>query len=117
MQAADGVVLASHWEGLPMALLEAAACGLPAVATDVPGSHEAIVAGETGYLCSRGDSAQMAAAMQRVMQLDPEERRAMGSRARQRAIAEFDLESVLDRWETLYTELLVRQAKPVRWAR
>ncbi len=117
LQAADGVALASRWEGLPIALMEAAACALPAVATSVPGSREAILPGQTGYLCSPEDPAELAASMQHVMQMTPEERRAMGGRARQRIIAHFDLDSVLDRWETLYTELLADRPLPMRWAR
>ena len=117
LQAADGVALASRWEGLPIALLEAAACALPAVATRVPGSREAILPGQTGYLCSPGDPAELATAMQRVMQMPPEERRAMGDRAQQRVIAHFNIESLLDRWEKLYTELLADRPLPMRWAR
>ena len=56
MQAADGFVLASQWEGLPMGLLEAAACALPAVATDVPGTREVIAHGQTGWLTRACDA-------------------------------------------------------------
>lgn len=116
MRAADGFVLTSRWEGLPMVLLEAAACGLPAVATDVAGSREVIVPGQTGYLCPPGDAAQLAAAMHYVMQMTPAERRAMGVEARRRTMAKFSLEKTLDRWEKLYEELLLRHAAPVRRA-
>jgi glycosyltransferase involved in cell wall biosynthesis len=106
MQAADGFVLSSSWEGLPMALLESAACALPAVATEVPGTREIIFNGWTGWLTPAGDADALSKAMLTVMQTPPEERRAMGERARQQVIAQFSLESVLDRWEQLYTELL-----------
>lgn len=115
MQVADGFVLASRWEGLPMGLLEAGACALPAVATDVPGSREAIVVGTTGWLSAAGNANALAAAMSRVMQARPEERIAMGERARQHVVENFSLESVLDQWEALYAELLERNPKPVRW--
>ncbi len=52
MQAADGFVLSSLWEGLPVSLLEAGACGLPCVATAVAGSQEVVMDGATGYLAS-----------------------------------------------------------------
>lgn len=116
MQAADGVVLASRWVGLPLVLLEAAACGLPAVATDVDGSREVVVPGSTGVLCAPGDPAEMAAAMQYIMRLPVAERAAMGMRAREQAVAEFSLTQVLDRWEALYGDLLGRHSRFPRHA-
>lgn len=105
MQAADGFVLCSRWEGLPMALLEAAACALPMIATDVPGTREAVVDGETGRLVRTGEPAELAAAMAALMDAPAEARRAMGDRARQRALECFSLERVLDEWEDLYAEV------------
>jgi glycosyltransferase involved in cell wall biosynthesis len=116
MQAADGFVLSSRWEGLPMALLEAAACALPAVATDVPGTREAIVDGQTGLLTTPGDPNALAATMLRMMQGTPDHRRAMGDRAHQRIVDCFSLENVLNRWEALYADLLQRNRRPTRWA-
>lgn len=106
MQAADGFVLASRYEGLPMVLLESGACGLPAVATNVAGSREVIVNGETGWLaCAEGADA-LFAVMSRLMRVSAAERRAMGERARRSVIQRFSLDSVLNRWESLYRELL-----------
>lgn len=115
MQAADGFVLSSRLEGLPMALLEAAACALPAVATDVPGTREAVVHGQTGLLAAAGNAAALEDAMTAMTRTPPEERRAMGDRARQRVIERFSLEAVLDRWEALYAGLLQRNLTPKRW--
>jgi glycosyltransferase involved in cell wall biosynthesis len=110
MQAADGLVLASRYEGLPMVLLEAGACGLPAVATDVAGTREVIVNGETGWLaCAEGPDA-LVAVMARLMRVSSAERRAMGERARRSVVERFSLETVLDRWEAIYSELLERRA-------
>jgi glycosyltransferase involved in cell wall biosynthesis len=106
MQAADGFVLASRWEGLPTALLEAAACGLPIVATDVPGTREAVDDGRTGRLAEAGDPDQLAAAMTATMRDSPEIRRTMGRMARERVIERYGLDAVLDRWERLYGELM-----------
>ena len=117
MQAADGFILSSRWEGLPMGLLEAAACALPALATDVPGTREVIVDGQTGWLAPVGDSPALGMAMTRMMRTPPEERRAMGERARQRVMEQFSLEVVLDRWEAFYAELLERNPKPIRCGR
>ena len=117
MQAADGFVLSSRWEGLPMALLEAAACGLPAVATDVAGTREAIVEGQTGFLALPGNADTLRGAMGKLMETPPEERGAMGERARQRVNEHFSLEKVLDRWEELYCDLLASNPCPRRWGR
>ena len=109
MQAADGFVLSSRYEGLPMVLLEAGACGLPAVATDVPGTREVLVDGETGWLVPAGDPERLAVAMSRLMHHPLNERRAIGERARQHVVEHFSLEAVLDRWERLYADLLERK--------
>jgi len=111
MQAADGVALASRWEGLPMALLEAGACGVPAVATDVAGSRETIVHGETGLLAKAGDTEAFAGAMKELMDTPAETRRKIGERARQLVTERYGIDSILDRWEALYEELLRRRVK------
>jgi glycosyltransferase involved in cell wall biosynthesis len=113
MQAADGFVLSSRYEGLPMVLLEAGACGVPAVATDVPGTREVVTDGVNGFLGKAGDPCSLGEAMTRLMSMPADQRFAMGERARHRVIAEFSLETVLDRWEWLYEELLDR--KNVNW--
>jgi glycosyltransferase involved in cell wall biosynthesis len=117
MQAADGFVLSSRCEGLPMGLLEAAACALPAVATDGPGTPEVLVDGETGWLTPAGNATTLGKAMTKMMQTTPEQRRAMGERARQLVIERFSLEAVLDRWEALYRDLLQRNPRRARWGR
>lgn len=115
MQAADGFVLSSRWEGLPMGLLEAAACALPPVATDVPGTREVIADGQSGWLIPAGDAIALSTAMTRMMRTPLEERRAMGERARQLTIERFSLETVLNQWDDLYNELLQRNPKPRHW--
>ena len=117
MQAADGFVLSSRCEGLPMGLLEAAACALPAVATDGPGTPEVLVDGETGWLTPAGNATTLGKAMTKMMQTTPEQRREMGERARQLVIERFSLEAVLDRWEALYRDLLQRNPRRARWGR
>jgi glycosyltransferase involved in cell wall biosynthesis len=113
MQAADGFVLASRLEGLPMVLLEAGACALPSVATDVPGTREVIVNGKTGFLSRPGDPEALAAAMTRLMAAPLPARRAMGEQARRHVLEHFSIERVLDKWEQLYFELLSRD--PANW--
>jgi glycosyltransferase involved in cell wall biosynthesis len=116
LQAADGFVSSSLWEGLPVSLLEAGACGLGCVATAIAGSREVVVDGETGLLAQPQDAESLRRAMARLMQMPPEARRAMGMNARLRIEARFSLCSVMDGWEALYGELLAVNPHPRRWA-
>jgi len=102
MQAADGFLMTSRWEGLPMVLLEAGASGLPVVATDVGGSRDAVVDGVSGYVTPVGDPARSAAAIGRVMSLSGADRRVMGDAGREHIRATFDIRAVCDTWERLY---------------
>lgn len=113
MQAADGFVLSSRYEGLPMVLLEAGACGVPAVATDVPGTREVVVDGVNGWLARAADPISLAESMTKLSQMPLEERYAMGECARRRVIKEFSMEIVLNEWERLYEALLAH--KRVNW--
>jgi len=114
MQAADGFVLASRWEGLPIALLEASSCALPAVATSVPGITDVISDSQGGILARGCDSSDLAGAMTRLMQMSPAARDALGESARHTVIRRFSLETVLSRWEELYLDLLIRNPRPRR---
>lgn len=114
MQAADAFVLSSRWEGLPIGLLEAGACALPAAATDVAGTREVIVDGQTGILAAPGDAFSLQRAMAHIMGLSAAERGAMGQQARARVAERFSLDAVLDRWEALYEMLLERHPTPRR---
>ena len=109
LNAADAFVLASAWEGMPLVLLEAAACARPIVATDVGGNREVVLHGETGYLVPPGNPDALADAMLRLMNLPEPERRAMGQAGRQHIVKNFDIERIVDRWEQLYLELLERK--------
>ena len=106
MNAADGLVLSSVVEGLPMVLLEAAASGLPAVATDAGGTREAVAEGETGFIVPCANPAALAAAMSRMAAFSPAERQRISAAARARAAAQFDLRAVATEWERTYRELL-----------
>ncbi|MEM1268602.1 MAG: glycosyltransferase [Bacteroidota bacterium] len=106
MNAADGFVMSSAWEGLPMVLLEAGASGLPAVATDVGGNAEIVVHGQTGYIVPPGDSAALSERMCGFMALPEDAREAVSARAREHVSKHFDLNQIVTRWESLYRELL-----------
>jgi len=106
MNASDAFVMSSSWEGLPLALIEAQACGLPAVVTDVGGNAEIVVKEETGFIVPPQNPEALAEAMLRLMALPVEMRQQMGRLARQRVEQQFSLESVVTQWENLYHELL-----------
>lgn len=105
MTASDGFVMSSSSEGLPMVLLEAAAARLPSVVTDVGGNRELVKDGTTGYVVPPSDPGSLANAMNQLAVLPKEELSAMGQRALEIAHAEYDMETIVDRWESLYYEL------------
>jgi glycosyltransferase involved in cell wall biosynthesis len=109
MASADGYVMSSAWEGMPIALLEAAAAGLPIVATRVGGNHEVVRDGESGYLVPPRDHEALGQAMLRLMQQAPEERRAMGERGREHVRVHYGLGRVVERWEDLYRQVSARK--------
>jgi glycosyltransferase involved in cell wall biosynthesis len=88
MAAADIFVLPSHREGFGASVIEAAACGVPAVGTRIYGLVDAIAEGESGMLVPVGDPAALGAAILGLAG-DAEARRAMGMRARRRVEREF----------------------------
>jgi glycosyltransferase involved in cell wall biosynthesis len=112
---ADAFVLSSRWEGLPVGILEAAAFGLPVVATNGAGTREAMLPGESGLLVPVGDSAALAEAMRGMMAMPEKQRKAMGKRGRQLVEERFSLSSVADQWERLYADLLESHLDPARW--
>lgn len=106
LNAADAFVLASAWEGMSNALLEAASTALPIVATDVGGNSEIVIHDQTGYLTPPRAPEALAAVMLHLMQLPEAERTAIGQAGRAHVVANFDIERIVDRWEQLYNQLL-----------
>jgi glycosyltransferase involved in cell wall biosynthesis len=101
LAAADVFVQASDEEGLPGAVLEAMAMGLPVVATDVGGTREAVDDGVTGLLVPPRDASALATAVRRLLD-DPELGARFGSFARKRAAEAFSSERELALTEDVY---------------
>ncbi len=99
-------VLPSYREGLPMALLEAAACGRAMVATDVPGCREIVKTGETGLLVPVHDSTALAGAVLNLVE-DSQYRRKLGEGARRRVLCYFSQQQIFRQTLDLYRESLV----------
>lgn len=99
------VCLPSYREGLPKALIEAAAAGRPIVTTDVPGCREVVTHGENGLLVSPRDVPGLADALQDLIE-DAALRTRMGACGRARAAREFAFDTVVRQTLALYREAL-----------
>ncbi|HET7028763.1 MAG TPA: glycosyltransferase [Candidatus Limnocylindrales bacterium] len=100
----DVVVSASSAEGLPNAVLEAAASGLAIVATDAGGTREVITDGDSGRLVGVDDDDALAAALRQLVR-DPQARRMLGAAARQRAARDYGVDRFAAETAALYEEL------------
>jgi glycosyltransferase involved in cell wall biosynthesis len=109
LRAADLFVFPSVFEALGIALVEAAACGLPAVASRTGGIVDVVDHGGSGTLVAPGDPAGLAAAL-RELGTDVRLRSEMGRRARERALARFDERDSLARYRALFREVTPRRA-------
>jgi glycosyltransferase involved in cell wall biosynthesis len=109
LNAADGYVMSSAWEGMPMVLLEATAAGLPIVATRVGGNQEVVCDGESGFLVPPRDADALALAMLRLMEMPEVQRRDMGDRGREHVQSHYGLKRTIACWESLYHEVLARK--------
>ena len=102
------VVLPSYREGLPKVLLEAAACGKPLIATDVPGCRDVVTHGVNGLLVPARDPAALAAAIDSLL-CDSSRRAAMGEAGRKVVVRDFSVEKVAGQVVDLYRDLLARR--------
>ena len=92
-------------EGIPVTLLEAAACAKPLVATDMPGCREIIRDGENGFLVKPGDVPNLAAALEKLL-LDSQLREKFGCQGRQLVIDGFSDKKVISDTFTVYKDIL-----------
>ena len=88
MRAADVICLPSYREGFDTVIIEAAACEIPSIGTNIYGLSDAIIDGKTGILIPRSDISALEVAMTRLAP-NGDERRVMGERARMRVLDEF----------------------------
>ena len=105
LAAAHLVVLPSYREGLPKVLIEAAACGRAVVTTDVPGCRDAIDPGVTGVLVPVRNVANLACAMETLIN-DPLRCQVMGDAGRALAAKAFDVRQVVAAHLQIYQELM-----------
>ena len=98
------ICLPSYREGLPKALLEAAAASRAVVTTDVPGCRDAIIPNITGLLVPVRDSEALANAIQDLIK-NPEKRKSMGKAGRELAKKEFAIENIVDAHLKIYKDL------------
>ncbi len=105
--ASDFLVMSSHYEGFPMVMIEAMACGLPVVCFDfLCGPRDIVRPEENGLMVKEGDIPALAAAMQRVME-DPVLLGNM-SRGAKEISQTFSEAAVMARWEACFNELMQR---------
>lgn len=112
---ADVFVLPSRFEGLPLALLEAMAHGLPSIATRVSGAED-IVDEQVGWLVAVDDVAALADAVRTACTMDERAMRAMGARARERAMHSFDIDRVARELAQMFTELTLAHASSRKYS-
>lgn len=101
--ALDVAGLSSWSESFPNVVLEAMACGVPCVATDV--GDAALIVGDEGRIVSPGNSSGLAAAITELAGMSPADRVAMGQRARERVLARFSVQQFVSAWRRVYQDL------------
>jgi glycosyltransferase involved in cell wall biosynthesis len=102
LRAADGFVLASDFEGLPLVVLEAQAARLPVVVTAVGAVPDVVLDTTSGYLVESGSVVALAEAMRRLLALSTEGRQAFGRAGRRNVIDHFSVEAYTTRWNEIY---------------
>jgi len=101
----DVLWLGSDYEGLPNAVMEAMACGVPVVATDIPGCRELVTEDETGFLVPVAGRAERARQTDKILR-DPELARRLGQAGREKVSKEFTVERMVKSHFELYREIL-----------
>jgi len=90
------IVLPSYREGLPRTILEAMSMSRPVITTDTAGCRETVDEGLNGYLVPIKDVDALAVAIQKIIDLTPEERTNMGIQGREKVLKEFNDQLIAD---------------------
>lgn len=100
LSAADLFILSSAYEGMPMVLVEAMACGVVPVATDCGGVDTVI--GDSGFLVPPRDTGALTVAIERALSMEPEEKHRLAQAGRKRVVEHFSLDATAKRYLDVY---------------
>jgi glycosyltransferase involved in cell wall biosynthesis len=109
---ADCVVLPSYREGVPRVMLEAAAMGRPVITSDAPGCRDAVIDGETGFMCRVRDADDLAAKLRAFAALPGSKRQQMSVRARAFVEQRFSEERVIECYRQVVAACAIRLGSP-----
>jgi glycosyltransferase involved in cell wall biosynthesis len=107
LAASDISVLPSRYEGIPRALMESMALGIPVIATNVPGSRTLIRSGENGILVKHDDVSELALAIRSLIE-NPSLASRLSDTGKQTVLREYDEHNIAARVEKIYREILVK---------
>lgn len=102
MCAVDIFVLSSEWEGFPLVITEAMACKKIIVATDAGGITEAL--GDCGSIVPIKDPNSLSQAINKMIKLSDNQKEILGNKARERIIQTNSIETIIERWLSIYTQ-------------
>ena len=111
----DVYLQSSFYEGFSNTVLEAMACGLPVLATDVGGTPDLLNENTEGFFFRPEDDEHLASLLLRL-ERDNSQRLVMGQRARQRVVQEFSVETMVRNYESMYTDLHAALAQPEKFS-
>jgi glycosyltransferase involved in cell wall biosynthesis len=107
LRASDLILLTTEPpESFGIVLIEAMACGLPAIATEYPGVRAVVEPGRNGVLARQGDAADVAAAIDAMIEIGPTQRRRMGAEGRGKAERRWGWQGLTDRLHDVYLEAI-----------
>ncbi len=110
--AADGMLLPSNYEGLPNAVIESMACGVPVIVSDAANTDSLVTDGKEGIVCDDNNAAGIAHALRRFFALGPEQLAAMGAAGHQHATTRFAVSRMVARTVDVYERVLGGLPRP-----